>query len=119
MGGLTAALCIGVALTVVSCSLKGLAHLVRCLVWIFVSSEAVGVVWSYWVDGVYFLDVVSPFGSQAVGGCGICRGLVSDIGAVGAGRICGFLIGRWNPDDTANEVSGLSGLGWGCVTCRQ
>ena len=98
MGGLTAAQCIGVALKGVSCPLEVLAHLVRCLAWIFVSSEAVGVGWSYWVGGVSFLDVVISLMSQAVGGCGFCRGLVSDIGAVGAGRICGFLIGRWSPD---------------------
>ena len=103
MGGLTVALCKGVALKVVSCPLEGLAHLVRCLAcnwtnWIFVSSEAVAMGWFDWVGGVSFLDVVISLVSQAVGGCGFCRGLVSDIGAVGAGRICGFLIGRWNPD---------------------
>ena len=103
MGGLTVALCKGVALKVVSCPLEGLAHLVRCLAWIFVSSEAVGVGWSDWVGGVSFLDVVISLVSLAVGGCGFCRGSVSDIDAVGAGCICGFLIGRWSPDWTGKR----------------
>ena len=61
----------------------------------------------------FFLDVVIPLGSQAVGECGFCRGLVSDIGAVGAGHICGFLIGRWNPDKTGKRSQWTEWVGVG------
>ena len=97
MGVLTAALCIRVSLMVVSCPLEGSAHLV-CFAWIFVSSLAVVVGLSWKVGDASSSDVEIPLEPQAVVVCGDGRGSVSGIGVVGAGRICGFLIGRWNPD---------------------
>ena len=96
MGGLTAALCKGVALTAVSFPLEGLAHLVRCCAWVLASSWAVVVGWSWKGHVVFFWGVGVPLESQDE--CGFGRGLVSGICALGAERICGFLIVRWNPD---------------------
>ena len=54
--------------------------------------------WYWKMGGVSFLGVVPRLKSFAVIKCGFGRGLVSRIDVVGAGRICGSLKGRWNPD---------------------
>ena len=54
--------------------------------------------WFWKMRGVSFLGVKLHLESLALIKCDSGRGLVSDIGAVGAGRVCESFKGRWNPD---------------------
>ena len=92
-------------------------HPVRCPALIYVFSPAGVSNWSWRVHGVLFWDVELPLESLAVIKCGVGHGLVIGIDAVGAVRICGFSIERWNPEGKGTRK--LCGLGSVCVTCRQ